>query len=82
MNTPAWVQERKGEIIGTSIGATSGLGVGAVIGGVGVAAMGTAVGVPAGLALMFVGGLIGNRVGMEKDRATDRRQRDSDDTAR
>lgn len=38
------------------------------IGGVGVAAMGSAVGVPAALIGGVLGGLIGNRFGISRDR--------------
>jgi len=56
------------ETIGTSMGIVSGGGLGALIGGAGVVAMGTGFGFPAGVALAVVGGAIGNRVGIAIDR--------------
>jgi uncharacterized protein YcfJ len=50
-------------------GAAVGAFVGAFIGGVGVAALGVAFGMPAFIILAIVGGMIGNRVGVEKDNA-------------
>ncbi len=52
-------------IYGMAVGAL----VGAFVGGVGVAALGGALGVPASVILATVGGMIGNRVGVEKDKA-------------
>lgn len=43
--------------------------VGGSIGGVGMAALGGAFGVPAFLILAIVGMMIGNRIGIEKDNA-------------
>lgn len=57
-------QEVKWSLAGLATGATVGLG----IGGVGVAALGSAIGVPAALMLGLVGTLVGNRYGVEKDR--------------
>jgi predicted lipid-binding transport protein (Tim44 family) len=42
---------------------------GAFVGGIGVAALGMAFGVPASVILAVIGGMIGNRVGVEKDKA-------------
>ena len=61
-------KNRPKETIGTVIGAGSGGAVGAVIGGMGVVAMGTGFGIPAGIVLGITGGLIGNRIGVGKDR--------------
>jgi predicted lipid-binding transport protein (Tim44 family) len=56
--------ETKWSIIGAAIGCVLGL----MIGGVGIAAMGGAKGVPAALILMLIGAFIGNRYGISKDR--------------
>lgn len=50
------------------IGAAAGGGSGLLIGGVGVVAMGSGVGIPAAVVLAMVGGAIGNRYGISKDR--------------
>lgn len=50
------------------IGAAAGGGSGLLIGGVGIVAMGSGVGIPAGIILALVGGAIGNRYGISKDR--------------
>jgi uncharacterized protein YcfJ len=57
-------QEVRWSIAGMMAGALLGL----LVGGVGIAAFGGARGVPAFLILGIVGGVIGNRVGLEKDR--------------
>ncbi|ULJ72986.1 hypothetical protein [Rhizobium gallicum] len=54
------------------IGAGAGFLIGLLAGGVGIAAMGGAVGIPAALILALVGGAIGNRYGISKDRPVDR----------
>lgn len=54
------------------IGIAAGTFVGLLIGGVGVAALGGAVGLPAAVVLAALGGLVGNRYGVEQD-ARDRR---------
>lgn len=51
-------------IIGAAVGAVLGL----LVGGVGIAAMGGAAGVPAAVILALVGGVLGNRYGISKDR--------------
>jgi hypothetical protein len=56
-------KETRWSIYGGAVGAFVGL----FAGGIGVAALGTAFGVSASLVLGFIGGLIGNRVGVEKD---------------
>ncbi len=56
--------ETRWSLIGAAVGAILGL----VIGGVGIAAMGGATGVPAAIILALVGGVIGNRYGISKDR--------------
>ncbi|MBY5828570.1 hypothetical protein ACC676_00445 [Rhizobium ruizarguesonis] len=50
------------------IGAAAGALLGLLVGGVGIAAMGGAAGVPAALILALVGGIVGNRYGISKDR--------------
>lgn len=50
------------------IGAALGVVIGLSVGGVGIAAMGGAKGVPAALVLAVVGAVIGNRYGISKDR--------------
>jgi predicted lipid-binding transport protein (Tim44 family) len=57
-----------------------GLGVGALVGavfvgGIGIAALGTAFGAPASAILAVIGGMIGNRVGVEKDKAASKSMR-------
>ena len=61
-------KDRPSETIGTIIGAGGGGVVGTMIGGMGVVAMGTGIGIPAGLVLGVAGGVIGNRVGVGRDR--------------
>jgi len=61
-------KDRPAETIGTLLGAGSGGAIGIVIGGMGVVAMGTGFGIPAGIVLGLTGGLIGNRIGVGKDR--------------
>lgn len=56
------------EVKGTITGIVTGAAVGSAIGGVGVAALGTAVGVPAAAVLAVGAGLVGNRWGIAKDR--------------
>lgn len=50
------------------IGAAAGGGSGLLIGGIGVVAMGSGVGIPAAVILALVGGAAGNRYGIAKDR--------------
>lgn len=50
------------------IGAVAGGGSGLLIGGVGIVAMGSGVGIPAAVLLAAVGGAVGNRYGISKDR--------------
>ncbi|MGO7050106.1 hypothetical protein ACC697_10075 [Rhizobium ruizarguesonis] len=50
------------------IGAAAGAVLGLLIGGVGIAAMGGAAGFPAAVILALVGGVLGNRYGISKDR--------------
>lgn len=56
--------ETRWSLIGASVGALVGL----LIGGVGIAAMGGAAGVPAAVIFALVGGVLGNRYGISKDR--------------
>lgn len=51
----------------------AGVLVGASIGGIGVAVLGSAFGVPAFVIFAIIGAMIGNRIGVEKDRATSRK---------
>ncbi|THK37641.1 hypothetical protein EHS39_13470 [Ensifer sp. MPMI2T] len=57
-------EESKWSLIGAAVGAILGL----IIGGIGVTAMGGAIGVPATVVLAVVGGVLGNRYGISKDR--------------
>lgn len=50
------------------IGAVIGAFLGILVGGVGIAAMGGAAGIPAAAILALVGAVIGNRYGISKDR--------------
>ncbi|MBB4232657.1 hypothetical protein [Rhizobium mongolense] len=56
--------ETRWSLIGAAVGAVLGL----LVGGVGIAAMGGAAGVPAAVILALVGGIVGNRYGISKDR--------------
>jgi len=56
--------ETRWSLIGAAVGAMLGF----LIGGVGIAAMGGAAGVPAALILAIAGGVLGNRYGISKDR--------------
>jgi hypothetical protein len=56
------------ELKNTIAGVATGLVAGAAIGGVGIAAAGTAVGVSGAAVLAVAGGLVGNRIGISKDR--------------
>ncbi|MGO7153197.1 hypothetical protein [Rhizobium leguminosarum] len=64
----AAAKARPAETRWSLIGAVVGVFLGLLIGGVGVAAMGGAAGVPAALILALVGGILGNRYGISKDR--------------
>jgi hypothetical protein len=64
----AAAKARPAETRWSLIGALAGAVVGLLIGGVGIAAMGGAKGVPAAILLAFVGGIVGNRYGISKDR--------------
>lgn len=61
------LKSRPNEAKGTLIGAAAGLPIGLMVGGVGIVAMGGAVGIPAALIAGVVGGAVGNRIGVEKD---------------
>ncbi len=56
--------ETRWSLIGAAVGALFGL----LVGGVGVAAMGGAAGIPAAVILALVGAVIGNRYGISKNR--------------
>ena len=64
-----WLTDRPKEIRWTLYGAAAGFIGGFLIGGVGIAAMGSATGLPACIVLGVLGALIGNRVGVERDKA-------------
>jgi len=64
----AAAKARPAETRWSLIGAATGAVVGLMIGGVGIAAMGGAAGVPAAIILALVGGMAGNRYGVSKDR--------------
>jgi hypothetical protein len=64
------------EVKSTAAGIATGLAAGAAIGGIGVAALGGAVGVSGAAALAVVGGLVGNRIGISKDRRAQNRRAD------
>lgn len=64
----AAAKARPAETRWSLIGAAAGGGSGLLIGGVGIVAMGSGVGIPAALVLAVVGGAIGNRYGISKDR--------------
>ncbi len=64
----AAAKARPAETRWSLIGAVAGAIVGLLVGGVGIAAMGGAAGVPAALILALVGGVLGNRYGISKDR--------------
>ena len=68
--------DRPSETIGTIVGASGGGAIGAMIGGMGVVAMGTGIGIPAGVVLGIAGGVIGNRVGVGRDRPVTKSDRD------
>lgn len=57
-------EETRWSLIGAAAGAILGL----LVGGVGIAAMGGAAGVPAAVILGLIGGIVGNRYGISKDR--------------
>ncbi|MDX0165792.1 hypothetical protein GOC43_28845 [Sinorhizobium meliloti] len=64
----AAAKARPAETRWSVIGAAAGALIGLLIGGVGIAAMGGAAGVPAAVILALVGGVLGNRYGIGKDR--------------
>lgn len=61
-------RSRPKEVYWSTAGIVAGAASGFLIGGVGIAAGGSAVGIPAAFILAIVGGLIGNRIGVEIDR--------------
>ena len=69
----AFAKGRPSEITGTAIGTIAGVAAGLLIGGVGIVALGGAFGLSASAILALVGGLVGNRIGMERDRLRDRK---------
>jgi predicted lipid-binding transport protein (Tim44 family) len=64
----AAAKARPAETRWSLIGAAAGAVLGLVVGGVGIAAMGGAAGVPAAVILALVGGVLGNRYCISKDR--------------
>jgi predicted lipid-binding transport protein (Tim44 family) len=64
----AAAKARPAETRWSLIGAVAGAILGLLVGGVGIAAMGGAAGVPAAVILALVGGVVGNRYGISKDR--------------
>ncbi|MDX0871166.1 hypothetical protein GOE00_31795 [Sinorhizobium medicae] len=64
----AAAKARPAETRWSLIGVAAGAVIGLMIGGIGVAAMGGAAGIPAALILAVVGGVVGNRYGISKDR--------------
>lgn len=64
----AAAKARPAETRWSLIGAAAGALIGLLIGGVGIAAMGGAAGVPAAVIFALVGGALGNRYGISKDR--------------
>lgn len=64
----AGAKARPAEARWSLIGAAAGAGVGLLIGGVGIVAMGGGFGIPAALILAVVGCALGNRYGISKDR--------------
>lgn len=50
------------------IGASAGAAVGLMVGGVGIVAMGGGAGIPAAVILAVIGGMLGNRYGISRDR--------------
>lgn len=64
----AAAKARPAETRWSLIGAVAGAVLGLIIGGVGIAAMGGAAGVPAAVIFGLVGAIVGNRYGVGKDR--------------
>ncbi|WP_428427297.1 hypothetical protein [Pararhizobium sp.] len=64
----AAARARPSETRWSLIGGAAGAVLGLMVGGVGIAAMGGGAGVPAAVILAVVGGVIGNRYGISKDR--------------
>jgi len=62
-------KSRPKELRWSIYGVVAGVLLGASLGGIGVAILGGAFGLPAAVVLGIIGGMIGNRVGIEKDRA-------------
>lgn len=52
----------------TAVGVLVGLAMGGAVGWIGIAALGTGFGLPSSVVLMFVGGLVGNRWGIWRDK--------------
>ncbi|MBK3776188.1 hypothetical protein GAY31_18860 [Azospirillum brasilense] len=58
------------EAKGTAFGVVVGVAIGFMIGGIGVAALGGAFGIPAAVIFAFIGGMLGNRWGIGRDMKT------------
>jgi hypothetical protein len=67
------IRNRKHEVRWIVYGATAGLVGGAIIGGVGIAALGSAIGLPAAALLAGSGAIVGSRIGVERDRIAARK---------
>lgn len=64
----SFVERRPKEVAGTLAGAVAGMPVGIAMGGIGIAALGGAIGLPAIAVCGLVGAGIGNRIGVGLDR--------------
>ncbi|WP_354180951.1 hypothetical protein [Bradyrhizobium sp. LA6.1] len=61
-------KSRPKELRWSIYGVVAGVLAGSSLGGIGVALLGGAFGIPAAVVLGILGGMIGNRIGVEKDR--------------
>lgn len=64
----AAAKARPAETRWSLIGAAAGALLGLMVGGVGIVAMGGGAGVPAAVILALIGGMLGNRYGVGRDR--------------
>ncbi|GEC34043.1 hypothetical protein N181_23270 [Sinorhizobium fredii USDA 205] len=72
----AVAKARPAETRWSLIGAAGGAILGLLVGGVGITAMGGGTGVPAAVILAIVGGVLGNRFGISRDRPIRNREMD------
>ncbi|PDT81806.1 hypothetical protein CO676_19745 [Sinorhizobium sp. BJ1] len=72
----AAAKARPAETRWSLLGAAGGAILGLLVGGVGITAMGGGAGVPAAVILALVGGVLGNRFGISKDRPVRDRKMD------